>query len=361
MTSSDGRSAVTPPTGSSSRPSASSAPPAPGRSAAATAGYLAIALGVGVLLPAQARITGALGVRLDDGMLAAWLTSFVGLVFAGLLAVLLPSARRAFASIPQAVRSRAFPWWAMLAGLFAAYLVVTQGVVAGVTGVALFTIAFVAGQTLGGIGVDVWGIGPAGRKRITRERLAGAVTILAAVVLAVTPSITAGSDGTALLLLLPFTAGLVNGLQTVMNGMQTAHYRNFVPATFINFAVGLIGLGLILLVQGIIAGGWATPPLEAWLYLGGPLGVLIVGGAASLAKHLGVLLTSLGMIAGQLAGALLLDLAWPTEEAAGFPWLELAGTALALAGVIIASLPRGPVAVTAGPASAPSPPAQETR
>lgn len=143
----------------------------------------------------------------------------------------------------------------MLAGLLAAYFVVTQGVVAGVTGVALFTIAFVAGQTLGGIGVDLWGIGPAGRKRITPTRLTGAAVIVAAVILAVAPGLTGnGADSAVLLLLLPLTAGLVNGLQAVMNGMQTAHYRSFVPATFVNFAVGLIGLGLILLVQGIIAG-----------------------------------------------------------------------------------------------------------
>lgn len=324
---------------------------APLRSATARAGYSAVALLIGVLLPLQARVTGALGVRLDDGMLAAWLTSVVGLVFAGLLAASIPTARRAFATIPAAVRSGAFPWWTMLAGLIAAYFVVTQGVVAGVTGVALFTIAFVAGQTLGGIGVDLWGIGPAGRKPITRHRLLGAAVILAAVILAVAPRINGGT-GALLLLLLPFTAGLLNGLQTVMNGMQVAHYRSFVPATFLNFTIGLVGLGAILLVHGALAGGWPTPPTAAWLYLGGPLGVLIVGGSASLAKHLGVLLTSLGMIAGQLVGALLLDIVWPTEPAVGFPWLELAGTALAIAGVAVASLHRKPTPlVPAGPAA----------
>lgn len=151
-----------------------------------------------------------------------------------------------------------------------------------------------------------------------------------------------------LLLLLPFSAGLLNGLQTVMNGLQTAYYGNFVPATFLNFAIGLVGLGLILLVRGLVEGSWPAPPTAVWLYLGGPLGVLIVGGASALVKHLGALMTSLGMIAGQLVGALVLDLVWPSTDTTGFPWFEAIGTAVAILGIFIASKPpvSHPIAAT---------------
>ncbi|MEU1623099.1 LysE family transporter [Streptomyces sp. NPDC005722] len=304
--------------------------------------HLLAALAVGMLLPAQGRITGALGVRLKDGPQAALLASTAGLLLVAVIALAVPSARRCVARIPDAVRRRAaFPRWALLAGIPAAYFIFAQGVVAGVTGIALFTIAFVAGQTLGGIGVDVWGIGPAGRRHITWPRTTGSVVIVAAVVLSVAPGGTGtGSTGTMLLLLLPFTAGLANGVQTVMNGLQTAHYGNFVPATLINFIVGVLVLAVPVTVRSIADGDWSAPPMEPWLYLGGPLGVVIVGQSAYLAKHLGVLLTSLGLIAGQLLGALAIDLIWPAPHTSGFPWQELVGTLLGVTGVALASLDR---------------------
>ncbi|MFJ4849622.1 MULTISPECIES: LysE family transporter [unclassified Streptomyces] len=321
-------------------------PPAALRPADSPAGirpvHLLAALAVGMLLPAQGRITGALGVRLKDGPQAALLASIAGLLLVAVIALAAPSTRRCVARIPDAVRRRAaFPRWALLAGVPAAYFIFTQGVVAGVTGIALFTIAFVAGQTLGGIGVDLWGIGPAGRRHITWPRATGSVVIVAAVVLSVAPGGTGtGSTGTMLLLLLPFTAGLANGVQTVMNGLQTAHYGNFVPATLINFIVGVLVLAIPVTVRSIADGGWSTPPADPWLYLGGPLGVLIVGQSAYLAKHLGVLLTSLGLIAGQLLGALAIDLIWPASLTSGFPWQELVGTLLGVTGVALASLDR---------------------
>ncbi|MFE2541738.1 LysE family transporter [Actinacidiphila glaucinigra] len=304
--------------------------------------HLLAALAVGMLLPAQGRITGALGVRLKDGAQAALLASIAGLFLVAVIALAAPSARHCVARIPDAVRRReAFPRWALLAGIPAAYFIFAQGVVAGVSGIALFTIAFVAGQTLGGIGVDLWGIGPAGRRHITWPRTTGSVVIVAAVVLSVASGGThTGSTATVLLLLLPFTAGLGNSVQTVMNGLQTAHYGNFVPATLINFIVGVFVLAIPVTVRSIEGGGWSAPPTEPWLYLGGPLGVLIVGQSAYLAKHLGVLLTSLGLIAGQLLGALAIDLIWPAPHTSGFPWHELVGTLLGVTGVALASLDR---------------------
>lgn len=85
-----------------------------GHSSAATAVCIGIAVLIGTLLPVQARITGTLGVRLDDGMLAAWLTSLVGLVFASLLVLIVPTAGAHWprSRPPSAVaRSRGRPCW----------------------------------------------------------------------------------------------------------------------------------------------------------------------------------------------------------------------------------------------------------
>lgn len=125
-----------------------------------------------------------------------------------------------------------------------------------------------------------------------------------------------------------------------MNGLQTAHYRSFIPAALINFILGTLLLALLAAVRAFPDGGFSAPPVEPWYYLGGPLGVMCVGLAAYLAKHLGILMTSLGMIAGQLIGALVLEAVWPADVHAGSLLQELLATVLAVAGVAIASVER---------------------
>lgn len=303
--------------------------------------YLLAALATGIILPMQGRINGELGVVLHNGVEAGVLSSVSGLVFILALVVILPSVRRSIISIPGAVHSHEFPWWSMLSGVIGAYFMLGQGVIVGIVGIGLFTIANAAGQTLGGIWMDMWGIGPAGRRRITWMRLVGASIIFIAVICAVTPNITTDSDKLHVwMLVLPFTAGLLNGLQTVMNGLQTAYYGSFIPSTLINSILGLGLLATIAGIQSVFSGLWSTPPIELWCYLGGPLGIMTVGLAAYLAKHLGILMTSLGMIAGQLIGAFTLEMVWPASHITGFPIYELFGTMLAVTGVVIASVER---------------------
>ena len=83
----------------------------------------------------------------------------------------------------------------------------------------------------------------------------------------------------------------------------------------------------------------ATPPAgDWWLYAGGPLGVVFIAVGAAVVRYTGVLLLGLGMIAGQVTGALVIDLLVPA--AAGRPgWNTVAGSLLALLAVVIAVLP----------------------
>jgi transporter family-2 protein len=69
------------------------------------------------------------------------------------------------------------------------------------------------------------------------------------------------------------------------------------------------------------------------------IGIVFIAIAAALVRHIGVLLLGLGMIAGQVGGAVLLDLVAP----AGGDHLDvatLAGAALTLVAVGVASIPR---------------------
>ncbi len=68
------------------------------------------------------------------------------------------------------------------------------------------------------------------------------------------------------------------------------------------------------------------------------MGCLFIGLAALLVRSLGVLITGLGMIAGQLVGSLVLDVVIPSPGAVvALP--TVLGTVLTLAAIIVATLP----------------------
>lgn len=305
---------------------------------------LPLSLVAGVAMPIQGRANGALGAALGDGLLASVVSFGSGLLLIAVLAVLLPSGRRGVRQIPTAVRTQAFPWWYMLAGAFGAYFVFTQSIAAAVLGIALFTVANVLGQTLSGMVVDATGFGPGGPRPITGLRVIGALLTVGAVIWAVSPHLGGGSAplGELLLpLLLPFTAGLLNGFQTAMNGTQTRYYGTFVPATLFNFLAGLLVLGIALLVKIVVAGPAPHAFPSGWYYyVGGSMGVVFIGVAAFLSRHIGVLLTSLGMIAGQLIGSLVLDAVIPSDGG-GVALATVLGTIAAILAVSLASIQPG--------------------
>ena len=78
-------------------------------------------------------------------------------------------------------------------------------------------------------------------------------------------------------------------------------------------------------------------PTEPWLFLGGVIGPIGVAAGAILVHRLGVLLLGLGMVAGQLIGALLLELIVPTSNG-GVQLASVAGIVLTLIAVGVTSL-----------------------
>ncbi|MDK1360282.1 DMT family transporter [Arthrobacter sp. zg-Y1219] len=300
---------------------------------------LLLALLAGLAVPVQARANGALGARMNDSLGAALASIAVGLVCIGLVTVLLPSGRAGARQFLPALRERRFPRWYVLAGGIGGYFVLTQSLTVGLLGVAVFTVATVAGQTLTGLLVDRIGMGPAGRKPVTAARAAGAVLTIAAVAWALSPKLDGGSPADLLLpVLLPLTAGMLISFQQAMNGTTSVQYGTSLTATLVNLVVGTAVLLICWLVKSALWGFGGALPTEWYLYLGGPLGVCYVGLGAMLVRHLGVLLTGLGMICGQLIGSLLLDAVLPAAGS-GVGAATIAGTALTLAAMVLATLP----------------------
>ncbi len=304
------------------------------RSAQVTGGLLAAAGGVAIAV--QARVNGSLAASLHNGLLAA-LISFAGGWFV-LLAVVLSrqSGRDGLLRLKDALAHRRIRWWECVGGISGAVLVGSQGLAVATIGVAVFTVAVVIGQVVSSMVVDNLGVGPGESKPITKTRVAGAAVGVIAVTIAVSHQFT--SPGTLWLAVLPLVAGLLMGWQQAVNGLVREAAVHSMATIMVNFTVGTAALALVNAVTwGGVPGAF---PSQWWLYLGGLLGIVGVGGAIVSVRFIGVLMVGLCGVSGQLIGAVLLDsvsghLALPTA----------AGVALTLVSVGIAALPSGKMKV----------------
>ncbi len=299
---------------------------------------IAVAAGAGVAL--QSYVNGRLGRSLGSGELAAAVNNSVGL----LALVTLVAATRALPRARAAVRAGArVRWWYLLGGLGGSLLVASAALAAPEIGVALLTVALVCGQTAGSLVADGAGLSPAGRAGATPLRIAGVLLAIAAVAISAY-----GARGHLNLGLLAFAlvAGVAVALQQAANGQLARATGEPLVAGMINFVVGLAAL---LLLAGVVTGfhaprGWSAPPAE---WLGGLLGATIATGTAILVSRLGVLRLMIAVTAGQVAGALVIDLVAPVRGE-GVTAATAAGVVLAFGAVALTARDRR--AVSAVPA-----------
>jgi transporter family-2 protein len=165
----------------------------------------------------------------------------------------------------------------------------------------------------------------------------GALLTIGAVLLAVSHEF--ARPGLLALAVLPALAGAGSAWQQAVNGLVRRQAGTALSAALINFAAGMATL-LVVFAVDLVLRGWpaGSLPREPWLYLGGLIGVGFIAVSASIVRWTGVLLLSLGTIAGQLVGAAAIDLLAP-GRAGGPNANTLVGIALTLVAVGIAVLP----------------------
>ena len=299
--------------------------------------WVAIVLAVvfGGCTALQSRVNGQLARAIDDPFTAAAISFGSGLVILVAVLAFWRPGRAGLARVAGGLRARRLAWWMVLGGLAGAWFVTTQGLSVGVLGVALFTVAIVAGQTVGGIVFDLVGLGPGGRRPLTVMRVAGALLALVAIGWAVSAQLV--HDVPLVLMLLPFVAGVGAAWQQAVNGRVKVEAASALTATVINFAVGTAALVAVMLVHGASAGWPSSFPSDPWLYAGGAIGCVFIAGQAMLVRVIGVLLLALCGVAGQLAAALALDLLLPAAQRP-VDAATIGGTVLALIAVAVASI-----------------------
>ncbi|MFF2372661.1 DMT family transporter [Agromyces sp. NPDC058110] len=319
--------------------------------------WIAIALAAvgGALTALQSRVNGQLSAAIGDAYTAAAISFGSGLAILLVALAFWKPGRAGIGNVARELRSGTIRWWMLFGGVAGAWFVATQGISAGVIGVALFTVSIVAGQTVGGVVFDLVGLGPAGRRPLTAPRVFGALLALGAVVWTLSSEI--GGEVPVLLVILPFTAGFGAAWQQAVNGRVRMAASSALTSTLGNFVVGTTVLVVVMVVHSSVV-GWPTGfPGEPWLYAGGLIGCIFIAVQAIVVRVIGVLVLALAGVAGQLTAALALDLLVPVGDR-GVDLATIGGAALALVAVIIASTrwsrSRHVVEPGESPASAPS-------
>ena len=263
---------------------------------------VAISLGAGLCGALQPDLNSALGERLDSSLLAALVNFLVALLVTVLVVSRRPGTRRHLATLT----GWPAPRWTRAAGLGGAMVVLAGVVTVERLGIAVFSIAFFAGQMTFGLVVDRFGIAPGGRRPITGARIASVVLAMTAVGLAqLGRPVGELSPGFVAFVV---AAGAASALQAACNGRIASAIGDPMAATALNVAVGTVALASI--AAGLaLTGEVDTPhwPGEPWLYAGGLLGVTIVLALAAATSAIGVLRTTLAMLAAQLIGAFAVD------------------------------------------------------
>ncbi len=294
-----------------------------------------IVSGVGVSI--QSRLNGELGLRLEDGSLAALISFSSGLLILGTLLFFSRAGRIGVVRVFGEIRAGTLPWWSIAGGLAGGLLVLTQGLVAGVLGVALFSIAVIAGQTLGAVVIDTRGLIGMVKIPLTATRVVGVVLVAIGVVTTVGLWSGAGDVGWAIVL--PLVAGAGTGFQQALNGTVKKVSGSALAATFINFAAGTAILLLITAVMSPLTNGGGDFPSNWVLYLGGFVGTIFIAIQTITVNHIGVLGLGVSLVAGQVLGSLTLDLLVPVS-AHPITAVTVLGAALTLVGSVVVTVTR---------------------
>ena len=131
-------------------------------------------------------------------------------------------------------------------------------------------------------------------------------------------------------------AGGATALQAPTNARLASAVASPVNAAFVSFAVGTAALGILAAILHTRPDLSATRALPAYAWFGGLYGAIFVVAAAWAVPRLGVAMTIMLMVAGQLMLSLILD----HFGALGVPQnpislTRIAGVALVLGGVLL--------------------------
>ena len=268
----------------------------------------------GLMIALQARANGELSHRLNNGLEAALVSFGSGLIIIAVIAALNPSIKEGIGNLRTAVANKEIARWKLLAGALGGSFVAIQTHIVPLIGVAIYSVASIAGQTAMSLVVDRIGLTGGGKKLISKRRVAAAVLTVLAVFVSVFDRIDAKNLSIAAVVL-GCIAGAVVGVQRALNGQINEYSHQSFTTSLLNFITGT-SLLVILILGGVLIGKIELVVLPVgpwWIYTGGVIGVIYIAFTSTIVQHLGVLTFTLFSVGGQLVGSLVIDLISPTN------------------------------------------------
>ncbi len=288
----------------------------------------------GVLIALQARANGELSHRLDNGLQAALVSFGSGLLIILIITPFSSHIKEGIANLRGAIVRKEIARWKLFAGALGGSFVAIQTQIVPLIGVAIYSVASIAGQTAMSLVVDRIGLTGGGKKLISPRRVTAAVITVFAVLVSVWDRIDA-NNLSMIAVTAGCIAGAVVGVQRALNGQINEHSHQSFTTSLLNFITGTSFL-VILILAGVALGKNELSPLPAgpwWIYTGGVIGVIYIAFTSTIVQHLGVLTFTLFSVGGQLAGSLIIDLVSPTDGVSVSAYL-ITGLAMTYVGVI---------------------------
>jgi len=268
----------------------------------------------GVLISLQTRANGELSHLLNNGLEAALVSFGSGLIIILIITPFNSHIKEGIANLRYAVVRKEIAKWKLLAGALGGSFVAIQTQVVPLIGVAIYSVASIAGQTAMSLIVDRIGLTGGGKKPISVRRISAAALTVLAVLVSVLDRINA-NDVSKLAVIGGCVAGVLVGFRSALNGEINEHSQQSFTTSLLNFISGTAFL-LTLMVVGILIGKvhlTALPTGPWWIYTGGVLGVVYIAFISTIVQHLGVLTFTLFSVGGQLLSSLIIDLVSPTN------------------------------------------------
>ena len=268
----------------------------------------------GVMIALQARANGELSHRMGNPIEAALISFGSGLIIITLISIFTPSIRSGMKNLQVAVRAKEIPIWTLFAGMLGGSFVAVQTQIVPIIGVAIYSVASIAGQTAASLIVDRIGLTGGGKKEITFRRVAAAGVTVLAVLVSVLDRIEAQNLSLYAVIFGCF-AGAIVGVQRALNGQINESTRQSFATSWLNFIMGTTFLVIFLTIGVLInrAEIVALPAGPWWIYTGGVIGVIYIAFTSTIVQHLGVLTFTLISVGGQLVGSLFIDFYSPTK------------------------------------------------
>jgi transporter family-2 protein len=289
----------------------------------------------GILIALQARANGELSHRLNNGLEAALVSFGSGLIIIVIISLFNPSIKEGIRNLRSAVKEKKIARWKLFAGMLGGTWVAVQTHIVPLIGVAIFSVASIAGQATASLIVDRIGLTGGGKKLLSKRRVAAAVITVLAVVLSVFDRLDT-NNLSKFAVFLGVITGALGGIQRAMNGEINEYSHQSFTTSLLNFIMGTTFL-VVLLVVMIIVNNIELVPLPTgpwWIYTGGVIGVTYIAFSSTIVQHLGVLNFTLFSVGGQLLGSLAIDIVYPTDGVHVSSYL-ISGIVLTYLGVMV--------------------------